>query len=48
VKLRFYIDPDTELLHIYNHNVEEDEVEDILETPAEDYVGKNNARVALG
>jgi hypothetical protein len=48
VKLRFYIDPDTELLHIYNHNVEEDEVEDILQAPAEDYVGKNDARVALG
>jgi hypothetical protein len=48
VKLRFYADPKTELLHIYGHNVEEHEVEDILQAPAEDYAGKHEARVALG
>ena len=28
MKIRFYIDPETRLPHIYNHNVREDEGED--------------------
>jgi len=30
MKIRFYIDPETGLPHIYNHKVREDEVEDVL------------------
>jgi len=48
VKIRFYIDPETGLPHIYNHDVEEEEVEDVLESPGEDRPGSNGSRVALG
>jgi len=39
VNIRFYIDPETGLPHIYNHDVEEEEVEDVLESPGEDRPG---------
>lgn len=47
-KIRFYIDPETELPHIYNHDVAEDEVEDVLRSPGDDFAGRNNSRIALG
>ena len=34
--------------HIYNHDVEEEEVEDVLESPGEDRPGGDGSRVALG
>lgn len=46
--LRFYIDPETGLPHIDNHNVTEIEVEDVLESPGEDRPGRDGARIALG
>ena len=46
--LRFYIDPETGLPHIDNHNVTEIEVEDVLESPGEDRPGRHGARIALG
>jgi len=30
MKVRFYIDPETDAPHIYNHGVDEDEVEEVL------------------
>jgi hypothetical protein len=48
MNIRFYIDPETDLPHIYNHNVSEDEVEDVLTLPGEDYLGRNNSRIAGG
>ncbi len=48
MKIRFYIDPETELPHIYNHNVNEDEIKDILERPGEDRHGKEGSRIAIG
>jgi hypothetical protein len=48
MKIRFYIDPETELPHIYRHNVREDEVEDVLKKPGEDRPGKENSRIAIG
>lgn len=48
MNIRFFRDPETGLPHIYNHNVSEDEVEDILLNPGEDWKGKRNARNALG
>lgn len=48
MKIRFYIDPETELPHIYNHDVSESEVEDILSNPGEDRPGKQGAWVAIG
>ena len=46
--IRFYIDPETGLPHIYNHNVTEREVEAVLARPAEDRQGYEGARVAIG
>ena len=48
MKIRFYIDPETRLPHIYNHEVRELEVEDVLRKPGEDRPGKENSRIAIG
>jgi hypothetical protein len=48
VNLRFYIDPETGLPHIYNHDVDEEEVEDVLDSPGEDRPGRDGSRVAIG
>jgi len=47
-ELRYYIDPTTEQPHIYGHNVEEAEVEDVLSRPAEDGSNRNGSRIAIG
>ena len=46
--LRFFIDPSTGEPHIYQHGVDEDEVEDVLARPIEDRPGREGSRVALG
>ena len=48
MKLRFYIDRETDLPHIYNHDVQEVEVEDVLRKPGEDRPGKENSRIVIG
>jgi hypothetical protein len=48
VNIRFYIDPATDLPHIYDHDVEEEEVEDVLDNPGEDRPGRDGSRVAIG
>lgn len=48
MEIRFYLDPDTELPHIYGHNVSEEEVEDVLRRPREDRPGSDGSRIALG
>ncbi len=48
MKIRLYIDPETRLPHIYNHNVKEEEVEDVLRKTGEDRPGKENSRIAIG
>lgn len=48
MQARFYIDTTTGSPHIHNHQVEEDEVIDVLEMPGEDRVGREGSRVALG
>lgn len=48
MKIRFYIDPETDLPHIYRHNVDEQEVEQILSRPGEDRPGREGSRVAIG
>lgn len=34
--------------HIYNHDVEDDEVDDVLSKPGEDRPGSEGSRVAIG
>ena len=48
MNIRFYIDPETQMPHIYRHGVDEEEVEDVLRQPGEDRPGREGARVAIG
>ena len=48
MKLRFYIDPATDEPHIYEHDIVEDEVEDVLTRPGEDRPGRDGSRVVIG
>jgi hypothetical protein len=46
--LRFWIDPETELPHIFNHGVTEEEVRQILSRTGEDFPGSDRSRIRLG
>jgi len=46
--LRFYIDPDTDQPHIYDHNVNEIDVQDALRKPLETVKGRGKTMVAIG
>ena len=48
MRLRYYIDPATGQPHIYRHNVQEHEVEEVLVKPIEDRAGTESSRVAVG
>ncbi|NBC47540.1 MAG: DUF4258 domain-containing protein [Gammaproteobacteria bacterium] len=48
MNIRFFVDPQTDAPHIYEHRVSEDEVEEILLYPSEDRPGRDGSRVALG
>lgn len=48
MKVRYYIDPQTDVPHIYAHDVSELEVEEVLKRPSEDYPGHEGSRVAIG
>jgi predicted aconitase with swiveling domain len=48
MNIRYYIDPETGLPHIYRHDVSEDEVKDVLLKPGEDRSGREGSRVAIG
>ncbi len=48
MNVRFYIDPETQMPHIYHHRVDEDEVEEVLKKPGEDRSGREGARIAIG
>lgn len=47
-EVRFYIDPETDEPHIYEHGVTEEEVEEVLRHPADDFPGRGSSRIALG
>jgi hypothetical protein len=48
MEIRYYIESDSGLPHIYSHGVREDEVEEVLERPGEDRPGRERSRVAIG
>lgn len=48
MNVRYYIDPETDAPHIYNHQVSETEVEDVLRRPGEDRPAQDGARMAIG
>ena len=48
VAVRFYIDPESGLPHLYSHGVRESEAEQVLRSPGEDRPGRDGSRVAIG
>ena len=48
VDLRFLLDPATGEPHIYQHGVSENEVEEVLANPADEFSGRGDSRIALG
>jgi len=48
MKIRFYVDPETGVPHVHNHDVDKDEVADVLSSGGEDRVGREGSRVAIG
>ena len=48
MNIRYYLDPTTGQPHILEHGVDEEEVQDILETPGEDRPGRDSSRIAIG
>ena len=48
LNIRYYIDPETGSPHIYGHDVDETEVEDVLLHPSEDRPGRDGSRIAIG
>ena len=47
-EVRYYIDRETGQPHIYDHNVDESEVEEVLAYPLEDGANRDGSRVAIG
>ena len=48
MNLRFHIDPETALPHIYDHGVREYEVREALDRSVEDRLGEEGSRIAIG
>jgi hypothetical protein len=48
MKIRFYIDPETDSPPIYKHDVFENEVEDVLFHSGDDRPGQEGSRIAIG
>ena len=48
VQLRFYLDPETGEPHIYEHDVDEEEVEEVLASGGEDFPSRGDSRIAYG
>lgn len=48
MEIRFYIDPTTDLPHIYEHGVTEQEVTEVLLGIGEDLPAKRGSRMKLG
>ena len=48
MNVRYHVDADTGLPHIYGHNVSEQDVEDVLRRPLENRPGDRSSRVLIG
>ena len=48
MELKFFIDPETELPHIYQHGVSETEVREVLARPGLVLKASNDSKFALG
>lgn len=48
MNIRYYIDTESGLPHIYKHNISENEVTDVICRPGEDRLGRDGSRIAIG
>jgi hypothetical protein len=48
MEIRFYIDPETDQPHIYEHGVTEEEVREVFRWRGEDMKGARNSHLRLG
>ena len=48
MELRFWIDPETDLPHVFDHGVTEEEVRQVLSRPGEELPGNDRSRIRLG
>jgi hypothetical protein len=48
MELRFWIDPETDLPHIFDHGVTEEEVRQVLRRAGEELPGRDRSRIRLG
>ena len=48
MKVRYYLDKESRVPHMYGHSVKEKEVEEVLARPNEDRRGRSGSRVAIG
>lgn len=48
MRIRFYLDPETNRPHIYKHGINENEVTDVLARAGEDRPGREGSRVCMG
>jgi hypothetical protein len=48
MELRFWIDPESDLPHIFDHGVTEEEVRQVLSRMGEELPGRDRSRIRLG
>ena len=48
MELRFWKDPETDLPHIFDHGVTEEEVRQVMSRQGEESPGRDNSRIRLG
>ena len=48
MRIRYFVDPESGLPHVYDHGVTEEEIEEVLRRPVETREGSEGSRVAIG
>ena len=48
MELLFWIDPETDLPHVFDHGVTEEEVRQVLSRTGEEFPGRDRSRIRIG
>lgn len=48
MNIRYFLDPDTGLPHIYGHGIVEHEIEEVMRGDGDDVSGRENSRIKIG
>jgi len=48
MELRFWIDPESGLPHIFDHGISEEEVRQVIARTGEEFPGRDRSRIRLG